>query len=107
VGGNGGGASPRLPSLRPTLVTDGPSTTSNSFPRLLQSKHNLEIGTPFDSNSSYQTHPNNIIELEANSFSFWIWNFGPIQFHTPILCNQTLFLFPFDYFMFSFVLLEI
>jgi hypothetical protein len=85
-GGNGGGR-PGSPSL--FSPADLVSTPTNSFPWLMQSKQDLEIGTPFDFSRSFQTHPNNRIELEANSFLSWIWNFSPIQFHAPILCNQT------------------
>jgi hypothetical protein len=43
----------------------------------------------FNSNSKIQRHPNNGIELEANSFPSQIWNLTPIQFHANFLCIQT------------------
>jgi hypothetical protein len=56
---------------------------------LCTSKHDLELVTPFDFNTKFQTHPNNRIELEANYFPSRIWNLSPIQLHANFLCIQT------------------
>ena len=61
--------------------------TPNSI--VCTSKQDLELVTSFDSNSKFRTHPNNRIELEANSFPSRNWNLSPIQFHANFPCIQT------------------
>jgi hypothetical protein len=55
-----GGAGPDLPVA---------GRVSSQFISIVcSSKQDLELVTQFDSNNNFRTHPNNIIELEANSF---------------------------------------